>query len=515
MAEPIRVLLVETDAEEIHTIWNLLHEKSKFQYHVEAVGGIPEALNRLVRQDIDVVLLDLSLVSHQDERDAVQAILTAQPRVAVLVLTELENEEAGLRALEGGAQDYLLKEEMATRALVRALHYAVERQRATLLVQAADKRQRAIVDSVVEYAIILLDTEGKITDWSTGAEQVFGHQADDVLGQRADLLFTPEDRLAGIPPQELVYASRHEVALSERWHIRKDARRFFASSVTRTVYDEFGNLSGFVKVVRDITERKQAEDERAALLQREQAALAEAQSAYHLLLRFIAIVAHEIGNPLTVVKRFASSLLMADVRFDQEKYREFIEIIDREADKMQHLTEQLMDTSRLKAGVLAVYPTPQPFADVIATATPQLKVLSSSHVMVVEIAEALPLVMADGERIAQVITNLVGNAAKFAPSGTTITIRAQQADDEVRVEVIDQGKGIPAEERTTIFEAFYQVEQGLRRQRGAGLGLTISKGIVEAHGGRIWIEDNTPTGVVVAFTLPTAKADKAVIDSHD
>src|SRR5687768_6728032 len=114
---PIRILLVEDDPEDIRTIWNLLHEKSGFQYHVEAVNRLPEALTWLLTHVIDVVLLDLALVTHEEERDAVSTLQQTQPDIALIVITELQNEVAGLRALEGGAQDYLLKEEMGTRAL--------------------------------------------------------------------------------------------------------------------------------------------------------------------------------------------------------------------------------------------------------------------------------------------------------------------------------------------------------------------------------------------------------------
>src|SRR5688572_5166787 len=109
-AELIQILLVEDDPTEIRTVWNLLREKSTFQYHLEAVTGLPETLQHLATHPVDVVLLDLSLISYQLETDAVRMILEAQPQMALLVITELENEKAGLRALEAGAQDYLLKE---------------------------------------------------------------------------------------------------------------------------------------------------------------------------------------------------------------------------------------------------------------------------------------------------------------------------------------------------------------------------------------------------------------------
>ncbi len=271
MADPTRILLVEDDPTTTRTIWNMLHEKSRFQFTIEAITGLNEALTRLATQDIDVVILDLSLVSHQAETDAVQLILESQAQLTLLVITELENEQAGLRALEAGAQDYLLKEEVGSHALVRALHYAVERQRAGALIHAAQERHRVTINNLLDYAIITLDQEGSITDWSKGAEHVFGYLKTDILGQKFDVLFTPQDRAAGLPEQELTTAAERQVVEDGRWLIDQAGNRFYANWTIRTVYSAKGQAEGFVKILRNRTEQY-LQDE----LRREKQILAEA-----------------------------------------------------------------------------------------------------------------------------------------------------------------------------------------------------------------------------------------------
>lgn len=248
----------------------MLHEKSRFHFTIEAITGLNEAVARLATQNIDVVVLDLSLVSYEAEIDAIRLILESQPDLALLVLTELENEQAGLRALEAGAQDYLLKEEVGSHALVRALHYAVERHQAAALIHAAQERHRVTINHLLDYAIITLDKQGYITDWSQGAEQVFGYRNTDILGQKINMLFTPEEQAAGAPEQELAAAEQRGVTEDDRWLVDQAGNRFYSNGTIRTLYSAKGQVEGFVKILRNRTEQHLQEE-----LSRERRILAE------------------------------------------------------------------------------------------------------------------------------------------------------------------------------------------------------------------------------------------------
>lgn len=239
--------------------------------------------------------------------------------------------------------------------------------------------------------------------------------------------------------------------------------------------------------------------ERARLYEGEQKARQEAEIANETKLKFLAMISHELRTPLTSIKGFSSTLLAPDVTWDASSQHEFIEIIDHEANKLQGMIEQLLDLSRMQAGMLSINPKPTYVADILATAQPQLETLTREHQPIQLIPANLPPVAADNERVVQVLLNLVGNAVKYAPPRTQITVSVQQEGNFIVFKVCDEGPGIPPEMRNAVFEAFRQLANA---KQGVGLGLAICKGLVEAHGGRIWIEDVPAPGTQVCFTLP-------------
>jgi PAS domain S-box-containing protein len=281
-----------------------------------------------------------------------------------------------------------------------------------------------------------------------------------------------------------------------------DTRYWLASYYPIRLGDE---LLGIGAVVLDITERKRIEKQRTELLKREREARKAAQEADRLKLTFLAMISHELRTPLTSIKGFATTLLADDITWDAESQRDFIAIISEESDKLTDLIEQLLDLSRLEAGTLGIAPESMAMAEIVSVAMAQLETISASHSLRIDVLQDLPYVLADLQRTGQIIVNLVNNAAKYSPPETEIRISAQQDDGFIQINVIDQGPGIPPEERSDVFEAFRQIkDQGANYKKGAGLGLAICKGLVEAHGGKIWIQDTTE-GTTISFTLPIAE----------
>lgn len=244
--------------------------------------------------------------------------------------------------------------------------------------------------------------------------------------------------------------------------------------------------------------------ERAGLYEAEAQARREAEAANALKIRFLGMISHELRTPLTSIKGFASSLLAEDVTWSDEDQHQFLTILDNEADRLKWLVEQLLDISALQGGTFTIRAEPLRFNTIINIAQPQLQIVTPAHELVLDIPENLPQVMVDKNRISQVLVNLVQNATKFSPPGSRIMIAAKEIDHGVQIDVRDQGSGIPVEARQYVFEAFRQAEQKGVRQKGAGLGLAICKGIVEGHGGRIWIADDVTVGTTISFTLPCA-----------
>jgi len=217
----------------------------------------------------------------------------------------------------------------------------------------------------------------------------------------------------------------------------------------------------------------------------------------------LANVSHELRTPLAAIKGFANSLLQPDVKFDESIWHSFVQTIDSEADRLGSLIEGLLTMSRLEAKALEINRKTHSLAEVVESLRGRLTNVTLRHNLQINIPEELPPVQFDEARIAEVISNLVENAAKYSSEGTTITCDAHLDGDEVIVTVSDEGNGIPVELQQKVFDRFYQVESpAARRKSGAGLGLCICKGIIEAHGGRIWLESQVGQGTTFGFSLP-------------
>jgi K+-sensing histidine kinase KdpD len=241
--------------------------------------------------------------------------------------------------------------------------------------------------------------------------------------------------------------------------------------------------------------------ERNSAYEAERKARAEAEEANHVKVQFLGMISHELRTPLASIKGFTSTLLAPDIHWTEEQQREFLAIVDTEANKLKDLVSQLLDVSSLEAGTLRIRPVPMRVEDVLDSAMPQLQAITAEHKLTVELAPDLPMVKADNQRIGQVIVNLVDNASKYSPPKSPIALTAAKVDNMVQITVRDHGDGIAYSDRSYIFEPFRRAEKQAR-QRGAGLGLAVCKGVVEAHGGRIWIHDDPPPGTLISFTLP-------------
>jgi len=206
---------------------------------------------------------------------------------------------------------------------------------------------------------------------------------------------------------------------------------------------------------------------------------------------------------LTSIIGFTTTLLADDVTWEPAEQRDFIQTIQQEANRLQELIDQLLDLSRLEAGMLPISLASHSLHEIIEDASPQLHSLTSGQTLTMHLPANLPPVYGDAKRIAQVLVNLVRNASTYAPKGTEISISASVRGSFLQIDINDQGPGIPPAEHKMVFKAFRRgvnVENG--SAQGAGLGLAICKGLVEAHGGRIWIKKKTTPGAIISFTIP-------------
>ncbi len=224
----------------------------------------------------------------------------------------------------------------------------------------------------------------------------------------------------------------------------------------------------------------------------------------------IANVSHELRTPLGLIKISASSLLMDDAEFDRETQLKFLYSITDETTKLERIVEHLLDLGRIESGRLHLERQPTELGQLIRNTISSMEALSDRHRLVSELNPASLLASVDAKRIEQVLRNLLDNAIKYSPDGGKITVQAHQDDQQIYLAVSDEGIGIPADEWDRVFARFHRVENELtRRMRGAGLGLAVCKGIVEAHGGRIWVESQPGAGSTFCLVLPVFAREEA------
>jgi PAS domain S-box-containing protein len=309
----LRVLLVEDNPGDVDLVREALAraDKSLVLVHVERIS---EAIERGRETAFDVVLLDLSLPDSFELAGARQ-LRAACPHLPIVVLTALDDDRVAASAVAEGAQDYLVKGQIEPSLLVRSMRYAIERQqygeRARLLAQEhsarlaaeaaerklreSESRFRAVLDQVEDYAIFILDPEGRVASWSRGARLLKGWSQEEILGKSFALLYPPEAVARGTPDAELERAAREGHVESEGWRIRKDGSRFVANVVMTALRGEEGELLGFVKVTRDVTERRRAERS-AEFLARAAEELTSSLDSKATLERLVHVVVPEVAD---------------------------------------------------------------------------------------------------------------------------------------------------------------------------------------------------------------------------
>jgi signal transduction histidine kinase len=225
----------------------------------------------------------------------------------------------------------------------------------------------------------------------------------------------------------------------------------------------------------------------------------EARQAIDAREEVLRIVSHDLRNPLNTISMSAGLMLEVDVPREQRVKQ--LSMIKRAGERMNRLIQDLLDVAKLEAGRLGIDPRPMDVAPVVNEALDMLRPIAAEQSIRLDVvaADGLPTITADAGRVLQVLSNLVGNAVKFTPAGGHVTIRVEAVAGSVRFCVTDNGAGIPPEQLPKIFGSFWQADRSDRR--GIGLGLAIAKGIVEAHGGRIWVESRVGEGTSFYFTL--------------
>ena len=359
--------------------------------------------------------------------------------------------------------------------------------------EQSEERFRLLVEGVVDYAIFMLDVNGRIVTWNAGAERIKGYRADEIIGRHFSTFYPKDAIQSGWPEHELTIATREGRYQEEGWRIRKDGSRFWAHVTITALRDESGHLRGFAKLTRDLSERKRAQtlEEYGALrdqmLEAERAARIEAQRTARMKDEFLATLSHELRTPLNAILGWTQILRMPN-RSAQDELQRALAIIERNARAQVQLIDDLLDLSRVLAGQLRLDVQRVALVDVIRAAIESAQPAADAKgVRVESILDARRgIVSGDAGRLQQVVWNLLSNAIKFTPKGGKVQVLLERVDSHIEISVSDTGIGIPAEFLPQLFARFSQRDSTAARSYGGlGLGLAISKQLVELHGGSI------------------------------
>lgn len=376
-----------------------------------------------------------------------------------------------------------------------------ERRRIEQERQEHEERFRTLVEQVEDYAIFMIDREGRPTSWNEGVRRVLGFDEEEFIGQNIDSIFTPEDLADDIPDRELTQAAATGRSNNDRWMRRKDGTRFYATGVTNSLKDGRDRLLGYMKVMRDQTERKQMEDE----LRRVAADLSEADRRKN---EFLATLAHELRNPLAPIRSGLELLRLTGD--DPQETAEIRDVMERQAQQMMRLIDDLLEVARITQGKLELRTATVTLSDIVRSAVDASRpfVDEGGHELTVSVPSEPVRLVADPHRLQQVFSNLLNNAAKYTPDGGRIELTASLDEEGVAVVVRDNGIGIPAEMKDRIFEMFAQIDRSMERSySGLGIGLTLVKRLVEMHGGRIEVHsEGRNQGSEFVVHLPTEQA---------
>ncbi len=391
-----------------------------------------------------------------------------------------------------------------TRDLTAKLRAEGERQR-------SEERFRLLVDAVSDYAIYMLDPDGRVTTWNSGAERLKGYRAAEIIGRPFSVFFSAEDVEAGRPSAELEAARDHGHFEGQGDRLRKDGSRFRAHVTLTPIRDDAGALSGFAKITRDLTSEREADDIRRKFIE-EQAARTAAEAVAHradeanrIKDEFLATVSHELRTPLNAMVGWLKILERQPLPPGAARA---LATVQRNALAQTRIVEDILDVSRIITGKLRIEPAAMNLVTVVREAMDVVRPSSHARQLTVELEanEDVPLI-GDAERLRQVVWNLLSNAVKFTDAGT-VSIRVLSTDDRIELRVTDTGRGIEPEFLPFVFDRFQQADTSItRRVGGLGLGLALVRHIVELHGGTVTVaSEGRGRGATFTVSLPRGAA---------
>ncbi|MGN6419598.1 MAG: sensor histidine kinase [Pseudobacter sp.] len=373
-------------------------------------------------------------------------------------------------------------------------NFTLELQQSNEALRKSEERYHKMIAEVQDYAIILLDPQGNIQNWNTGAEKIKGYSESEILGKNFRIFYTEEDKQQGLPEKLLRKAADHDRAIHEGWRITKSGSRFWGSIVITALHNERGDLIGFSKVTRDLTEKKKSEDKLNKYLQ-------ELQKQNEELDRFAYAASHDLQEPLRKIQTFAD--MLENSLDDKDAARKYLGKINTASERMSHLISSILEFSRLSKEA--------PVKELTDLNETLRHVLTEQELRIHEKqarieSGKLPSTKAISLQMHQLFTNLISNSLKYSQGQPVIKINASVTDSSEipranlppgtafhHLSFTDNGIGFEPQYAEKIFTMFQRLH-GKHEYSGTGIGLALCKKIMDNHGGYIHAESTPGEG---------------------
>lgn len=357
-----------------------------------------------------------------------------------------------------------------------------------------------IIDSLQDYAILTLDNDMIINSWNSGAADIFGYEPQEVIGEHFEIIFTEEDKKNGIPRKEIETAIQEGRAVDNRLHLCKDGHTFYAYGLVFPLIGKDGELLGNVKILRDLTERKNSEEAIKKYIK-------DLEEMNNHKESILAIVSHDLRSPLGAIIGMVDYLRSDFEKMETDDVKKMLHHLYEASIQELNMLDYLLEWARIKYATEAFSPSQLNLASCVNKVFETLnKVAAISNINLHHDIEENARVFADQNMLHSILQNIVSNALKYSHPGGEITITARTKDDKMIVQIKDTGTGMSKELQEKIFTPQLKTLSKARKEdKGAGIGLLLVKGFLEKSGGEIWVESKVGEGSSFYFSLPIDK----------
>ncbi|HLI34512.1 MAG TPA: ATP-binding protein [Terriglobia bacterium] len=495
----LNILLLENDPADAELC---LHElrRAGLNLHSEIVQTREEFCAKIESENYDVILADYNLPGWNGA-EAFERLQARNRDIPFILVTGAIGDEIAVECIKRGISDYVLKDRLARlpMAIRRALQERAlreERARAERMLLERERRFHALMEHSAD-GIALLSAKGRILFTSHSENRILGYTAKERLGENALKLIHPDDRRrASTIFQEVIGKDRNTATAHLRYLARDGSWRWLECIVTNLLNEP--TVQGVVINYRDISERKRAAEEIRQLNEE-----LERRAIERMKDEFVSVVSHELRTPLTAIRGVLGLLASGKLCQPPGNCQRMVAVGVANADRLARLVNDILDLERIQSGMISMQKKICDSADLMQQAADLMRLTAESQGVTLSVTPLSVSLWADPDRIMQVLINLLSNAIKFSPPGSAVCLSAERVGGEIRFEVKDHGRGIPAGSLTRIFERFQQVDASDSREKGGtGLGLAICRSIVTQHGGRIWAESVLGQGSMFRFVLP-------------